>query len=101
MTEGDTIFAHDGAHIGRLDALDDEWLRVRDGAHTFRFPRDTVAYEGESDGEGQGRVFLSVPNRYAARLWRVDVRSTRGLRGWWERRILGPSPYPLGGPLHD
>ena len=101
MTEGDTIFTHDGAHIGRLDALDDEWLHVRGDAHTFRFPRDMVAYESEDDGEGPMRVFLSVPNRNAARLWRLDVCSTRGLRGWWERRILGPSPNPLGGPLRD
>ena len=95
MEAGDAVFAFDSAHIGRLAALDDECLTVEDGAHTFRFPRDKVAYEVE------GRVFLAVPNRYAARLWRVDVRSTRGLRGWWERRILGPSPHPLGGHLDD
>jgi len=95
MTEGDAVFAFDSAHIGRLARLDDAWLTVEDGAHTFRFPRDKVAYEIED------RVFLAVPNRYAARLWRVDVRSTRGPRGWWERRILGPSPKPLGGRLHD
>ncbi len=95
MTHGDAVFAFDSAHLGRLTALDGEWLTVEDGAHIFRFPRDKVAYEIEN------RVFLSVPNRYAARLWRADIRSTRGLRGWWERRILGPSPRPLGGPLHD
>jgi hypothetical protein len=95
MTEGDAVFARDSAHIGRLEGLDDEGLTVKDGVHIFRFPRDKVAYEVES------RVFLAVPNRYAARLWRVDIRPTCGLRGWWERRILGPSPKPLGGPLHD
>lgn len=95
MTVGDAVFAADGAHIGRLDALDDEWLTVRGDGHAYRAPRDGVAYEED------GRVFLAAPNRNAVLLWRADVRGAGGLRGWWERRVLGPSPRRLGGHLAD
>lgn len=95
MTDGDAVFAHDGAHIGQIVALDDESLTVRGDGHTFRLPRDEVAYEHE------GRVFLAARNRNAVHLWRVDVRDASGPRAWWERRVLGPSPHPPGGRLED
>ena len=51
--------------------------------------------------ERDNRVFLTVADRNAARLWRTDVRRAGGLRGWWERWVLGPSPHGLGGKLDD
>lgn len=95
MAVGDAVFTADGSHLGRLAASDDAWLTITGDGHTFHVPRDKVAYE-----EGS-RVFLAAPNRNAAHLWRVDVQRARGLRGWWERRVLGPSPRPLGGRLVD
>jgi hypothetical protein len=95
MTVGDAVFAADGAHIGRLTALDEEWLTVTGEGHSYRVPRDKAAYTE------QGRVFLAAPNRNAVHLWRVDVRGASGLRGWWERRVLGPSQRQLGGRLAD
>lgn len=95
MTEGDAVFAYDGAHIGAISTLDEETLTVRGDGHTYCLPRGEVAYEHE------GRVFLAARNRNAAHLWRVDVRGSTGLRGWWERRVLGPSPRLPGGRLDD
>ena len=95
MTKGDAVFAADGAHIGRLDGTDGEWLAVRGDGHTYRVPRTEVAAEHGS------RIFLTAVNRAAAHLWRVDVGGAGGLRGWWERGVLGPSPRRLGGRLED
>lgn len=95
MTDGDAVFSADGAHIGRISAFDDVSVEIRGDGHLFRVPRDKVAYERD------GRVFLTLDNRNAARLWRVDVRRASGPRGWWERRVLGPSPRRLGGHLDD
>lgn len=95
MTEGDAVFAADGAHIGQIDGLDEEWLTVRGESYTYRLPRAEVAYEHEN------RVFLTAPNRSAAHLWRVDLQRRSGLRGWWDRHVLGPSPHHLGGRLTD
>lgn len=95
MTDGDTVFALDGARIGRITALDEEALTMRGDGHTFKVARGEVAYEHES------RVFLTARNRSAAGLWRVDVRNSGGLRGWWQRRVLGPSPRLPGGRLSD
>jgi hypothetical protein len=95
MTEGDAVFAADGAHLGRLDGFDGEWLTVRGDDHTFRLPRTHVAYTRDK------RVFLAVADRNAARLWRTDVRRAGGLRGWWERWVLSFSPHHLGGTLAD
>ena len=95
MREGDPVFAADGAHLGHLDGFDEEWLTVRGHDHTFRLPRTQVAYERDK------RVFLAAADRNAARLWRTDVRHAGGLRGWWERWVLGPSPHRLGGKLDD
>ena len=89
------MFAADGAHLGRLESCDDEWLTVRGHDHTFRVPRTQVADERDN------RVFLAVADRNAAHLWRTDVRRARGLRGWWERWVLGPSPHRPGGKLDD
>lgn len=95
MSEGDAVFAADGAHIGRLDHLDDDGLTIRGESYSYRVPRSGVAYEHEN------RVFLTAPNRSAAHLWRVDLPRRGGLRGWWDRRVLGPSPHTLGGRLAD
>ena len=95
MAVDDAVFTADGAHIGRLTALDDARLTITGDGHTFRVPRDNVAREEER------RIFLAAPNRNAAHLWRVDVQHAGGPRGWWERRVLGPSPRPLGGRLAD
>jgi hypothetical protein len=95
MTQGDPVFAADGAHLGHLGGFDEEWLTVRGHDHTFCVPRTQVAEERDN------RVFLAAADRNAARLWRTDVRRARGLRGWWERWVLGPSPHGLGGKLDD
>ena len=60
MTEGDPVFTSDSAHIGRIAELDEGWLTVKGEGHTFRIPRDQVAYEHED------RVFVAAPNRNAA-----------------------------------
>ncbi len=95
MTEGDAVFAADGAHIGQVNGLDEEWLSVEGEDYSYRIPRTCVAYEHEN------RVFLTAPNRGAAHLWRPDLQRRRGVRGWWDRWVLGPSRQPLGGRLTD
>ena len=95
MTEGDAVFAADGAHIGYVAGLDAEWLTVKGEDYTYRIPRTGVAYEHEN------RVFLTAPNRSAAHLWRSDLQRRGGVRGWWDRWVLGPSRRPLGGRLTD
>jgi len=97
LAVGDAVFTSDSARIGRLDALDDASMVVRDGHHTYHLPRDEVAYESE-DG---GRVFLKPRNRSAMRRWRGDLRGVHGLRAWIERRVLAPSPKWVGGHLYD
>ncbi len=44
LAVGDAVFTSDSARIGRLDALDDASMVVRDGHHTYHLPRDEVAY---------------------------------------------------------
>jgi len=95
MKEGDAVFAADGAHVGRVEAVDGDSLSICGDHHTYRVPREEVAEESD------GRIFLSARNRAAARLWRVDVAAAGGLRGWWQRRVLGPSPRTPGGRLDD
>lgn len=95
MTDGDTVFAADGSHIGQIETLDEKMMRVRGSDHSYRVPRAEVDFETEA------RIFLRAPNRAAAHLWRVDVEAARGLRGWWQRRVLGPSPHRPGGHLDD
>lgn len=95
MAKGDAVFAADGAHIGELDGIDGEWLTVRGDGHTYRVLRTEVAAEHD------GRIFLTAANRAAAHIRRVDVGGAGGLRGWWERGVLGPSSRHLGGRLDD
>ena len=95
MSVGDAVFAADGAHLGRLKAIDDETLTVGGGGRIWRVPRD------QADGEGEGRIFIQARSRAAANCWRVDVVAARGLRGWWERRVLGPASRLPGGRLDD
>ena len=97
MEVGDSVFGADSAHVGHLTAFDDEWLTVRDHNYGYKIPRSEFAYESE---EG-GRVFLKARNRSAVRLYREDVVRATGLRAWFERRVLGPSPRWVGGRLFD
>jgi hypothetical protein len=95
MHEGDAVFAADGSHVGSVTVLDASSMTVGGEGHFWKIPRSAVAYESDE------RVFLSAPNRAAVDHWRSDVAAAGGLRGWWYRHILAPSPRPLGGHLGD
>ena len=95
MTKGDTVFAADGARIGRLYDVDADWLTVCGDGHTFRLPRAELAFERDH------RLFLSATSRSAVRSSRIDLSHESRLFGWWDRSVMGESPDKLGGRLED
>lgn len=95
MANEETVYSADGAFIGLLRRSEATELEVEgDGKH-YRIPAEGVAYTHES------RHFLKARNRAEAEQWRIDLQQASGLRGWWYRRVLGPSPRRPGGPLGD